>query len=54
MSVGIKLARPFEVVYQEHRETAEQLFRGLRRQYPSLELIMAILPKKGSGSGYGM
>ena len=54
MSVGMRLAEPCDVVYQKKRQTAEQLFRELCSQYNKLELIMAILPKKGSGSGYGV
>ena len=53
-SVGMSMAEPYAVEFQPRRQSAEQFFNALMRKYNNLELIMAILPKKGAGSGYGV
>ena len=51
--VGMSMTAPCTVEFQQPRQPAEQLFKRLIQNNPHLELIMAILPKKGTGSGYG-
>ena len=46
--------QPSAVEYQRRGQSAEQFFKGLIRRNEQLKLIMAILPQKGSGSGYGV
>ena len=50
--LGMRLSQPCNVVLQPHWQSTELFFEGLTKKYKDLELIMAILPKKGSGSGY--
>jgi eukaryotic translation initiation factor 2C len=52
-SLGMRMApQPSAVEYQRTGQSAEQFFKGLIRRNEQLKLIMAILPQKGSGSGY--
>ena len=51
--LGMAIRHEPVVVYQKRREAPKDMFDSLRRENPNLQLIMAVLPKKGAGSGYG-
>lgn len=51
--LGMTISNEPVVVCQDRREAPKDMFDSLRRKNPHLQLIMAVLPKKGAGSGYG-
>lgn len=49
----MSISEPVAIDFKHRDQSAEVFFNTLIRRNSNLELIMAVLPKKGSGSGYG-
>ena len=49
----MSISEPVAIECKHRDQSAEVFFNTLIRRNSNLELIMAVLPKKGSGSGYG-
>ena len=52
-SLGMSISEPVAIECKRRDQSAEVFFNTLIETNSNLELIMAVLPKKGSGSGYG-
>ena len=52
-ALGMPILQEPVVEYQRRGQSPADVFSFLMRRVSNLQLIMAVLPKKGGGSGYG-